>query len=65
MTNEPFDPTAGETARRIREHPGDARRILDVTDSRYGEFPAESRERTGDPPRIVDPTDPRNREPAA
>lgn len=31
------DPTAGERARAIREHPEDAQVILDPTDPRYGE----------------------------
>jgi len=54
-----FDPTAGRTARQIQEHPSDPRRIMDPTDSRYGEFQPESNEHGGNPPRIEDPTDPR------
>lgn len=58
MTEQPFDPTAGRTARQIREHPNDPRRILDPTDPQSGKFLPDTREQA-DAPRIVDPTDPR------
>jgi hypothetical protein len=58
MTKKPPDSTAGRTARQIREHPNDPRRILDPTDPRQGTLLSDAREQAG-AARIVDPTDPR------
>ena len=52
------DPTAGETARAIREEPGAARPIADPTDPRYEHAHQEPETSAGENPRIVDPTDP-------
>ncbi len=53
-----FDPTAGERARAIQEHPETPQPILDPTDPGCGapaHGPAGGPER---PQRILDPTDP-------
>ena len=55
MRTSTSDPTAGETARAIREDPGAPRPIADPTDARY-EHRAEAT--PGENPRVVDPTDP-------
>ena len=39
INQDSFDPTAGERARQIREHPDAPMPILDPTDPRYGQFP--------------------------
>ena len=52
------DPTAGETARAVREDHGALRPIADPTDPRYEHAPHEASAPAGAEPRIVDPTDP-------
>jgi hypothetical protein len=52
------DPTAGVSARAIREDPGAPRVIRDPTDPHCGELSQRSGERGPDRPRILDPTDP-------
>ena len=52
-----LDPTAGETARAVREQPEAPRPISDPTDRRYGGLTHENREDAGDQ-QVSDPTDP-------
>jgi hypothetical protein len=52
------DPTAGLTARAIREHPGDPQPIRDPTDPRCEETWPGRDGRAGDPQLILDPTNP-------
>lgn len=54
-----LDPTAGESARAIREHPGALPRIVDPTDPRCGQRLPDSRGYPSNAQRILDPTDPR------
>ena len=56
MRRKSFDPTAGERARAIREHPGVPQPISDPMDPRSRK-PGPDLHRH--PRRIVDPTDPR------
>jgi hypothetical protein len=60
-----FDVTAGERARRIRQHRDEPEFVPDPTDPRAeGPFSAEPRAPQA-PRQIADPTDPRNGEAAA
>lgn len=60
-----FDVTAGERARRIREHPGQSEFLPDPTDPR-AERPLTAQPARPQTPRpIADPTDPRNGQAAA
>jgi hypothetical protein len=59
-----FDVTAGERARRIRQHPDEPEFVPDPTDPR-AEEPTVEPGRTDTPRRIADPTDPRNGQAAA
>jgi len=53
------DATAGETARRTREHPGEhPLRSRDSTDPRFGEESPRAARGDSDDARIVDATDP-------
>jgi hypothetical protein len=55
-----FDVTAGERARRIRQHPDEPQFMPDPTDPR-AERPLTAEPGTPEIPRsVVDPTDPRN-----
>jgi hypothetical protein len=58
------DPTAGERARRIREHPGAAEPIMDPMDRRYGESQLDDPARRAKAGVISDPTDPQYGAPA-
>lgn len=58
MRSPALDPTAGERARRIREHPDTPPRISDPMDSRYGTVVAPTPTYASSAARIVDPTDP-------
>jgi hypothetical protein len=51
-----FDPTAGERARAIVQHPETAQPIPDPTDPRWGEL--DLWQQAGSAQMIVDPTDP-------
>lgn len=59
------DPTAGERARNIREHPARAQQILDPTDRRCGESQPDDRARGAKARLVSDPTDPQCGAPAA
>jgi hypothetical protein len=60
MRQEPFDVTAGETARRIGRDPSAPEQIRDVTDPRFRELAPTPSEQAKRPSAIVDPTDPRS-----
>jgi len=51
-----FDPTAGETARRMRVDPEAEKPVTDPTNPRYGAPAAQSRELGGRVGRATDPT---------
>ena len=52
------DPTAGERARAIREHPETPQAVVDPTDPVCGDTSGQVPDPTGVARRIVDPTDP-------
>lgn len=52
-----LDPTAGERARAIQEHPGAPQPNPDPTDPRCGERVRDTRQQAG-ARRVLDPTDP-------
>ncbi len=54
------DPTAGQRARDLREHPSAPQRITDPTDPRYGELTRGAQAWAAAGRRIVDPTDPKS-----
>ena len=58
MRQPTLDPTAGERAREIREHPGTPQRITDPADPRYRELISGGAE-DADSQRVLDPTDPK------
>ncbi len=58
MRTSTSDPTAGVTARAIRQDPGAPRPIADPTDPRYEHAPEQAQATEGVEQRIVDPTDP-------
>jgi hypothetical protein len=60
-----FDVTAGERARRIRQHPDEPEFVPDPTDPRAEELSSGEPEALRDFRPIADPTDPRNGETAA
>jgi hypothetical protein len=60
-----FDVTAGERARRIREHPDQPEFLPDPTDPRAEELFSADPQSLEVPRLIADPTDPRNGETAA
>ncbi len=53
-----LDPTAGERARNIQQHPEVPQHLEDPTDRRCGEFVPRATEHASGPGVIVDPTDP-------
>jgi hypothetical protein len=65
MQSPTFDPTAGERARALRDHPEDAGRNPDPTDPHWGEPPGDGREHTSGPHEIFDPTNPECGKPAS
>lgn len=59
MTTDP-DPTAGERARRLYDHPEYRPPITDPTDARNGAGESTTGREQAGVTRIVDPTDPRS-----
>ena len=53
-----LDPTAGERARNIHQHPEVSQGMADPTDRRCGQLTPGGSERAGSLRLIVDPTDP-------
>jgi hypothetical protein len=58
MTPSVSDPTAGERARAICEHPEIPQPVVDPTDPNLGAVSPRSQGATGEARQIVDPTDP-------